>query len=123
MMKRLFDSLQTYANQLLGLMLAKCIHIRRVYPYPSVFIRIGKAIQRHVDSHLNETKPVASQIWSCPVLNEQDQIEKSRVSIQQADREKIVSLLMVFVLIATLCLKPCAAFITFSLSRGSTVSH
>ena len=35
-----FESLRTYLNQLLGMMLASYIHIRCVNPCPRVFIRV-----------------------------------------------------------------------------------
>ena len=51
--------------------------------------------------------------WSCPISNEQDQNVIMKASLQQADRRKLTaSVLMGFVLIATLCLKPWVAFIT-----------
>ena len=48
-----------------------------------------------------------------PFSNEQDQNVKLKASLQQADRRKLTaSVLMGFVLIATLCLKPWVAFTT-----------
>ena len=51
------------------------------------FVRVGIYIQRHVDSQLNKTEPSAVKRWSSPILNEQEQIAKSRASIQQEDRK------------------------------------
>ena len=60
-----------------------------------------------------QNNPVALKIWSCLIFNEQDLIVKMRASTLQADRRKlIVSVLMGFVLIAILCLKPWIAFTT-----------
>ena len=60
-----------------------------------------------------KTRPAAFKIWSCPISNEQDQNVKLKASLQQADRKKLTALvLMGFVLIATLYLKPCVAFTT-----------
>ena len=96
-------------------MLANYILIRCVNPCPPVFIRIGISIQRQVDSQLDKTRPEALETWSDPIFSEQDQIAKSRASIQQADRKKLTApVLMDFVLIATLCLNPWAASITFA---------
>ena len=64
-------------------------------------------------------RPPASKIWSCLFSNEQDQNVKLKASLQQADRRKLTaSVLMDFVLIATLCLKPWVAFITSVLVRS-----
>ena len=63
-------------------------------------------------------RPPALKIWSCLFSNEQDQNVKSKTSLQQADRRKLTaSVLMDFVLIATLCLKPWVDFITSALVR------
>ena len=105
-MKLLFESLQTYANLLLGLMPANYITTRCVNPCLPVFIRIGIWIQKRVDSHLDKTRPEALKIWSCPISNEQDQNVKLKASLQQADRKMTASVLIGFVLIATLCSKP-----------------
>ena len=113
LMKLLFESLQTFANLLLEMMPANHIPIRCVNPCPLVFIRVGISIQKRVDSHPDKTRPAALKIWSCPISNEQDQNVKLKASLQQADRRKLtVSVLMGFVLIATLCLKPWLAFTT-----------
>ena len=102
-MKVFFQSLQIYANQLLGLTPANYIPTRCVNPCLSVFIRVGIWIQKRVDSHLDKTRPAALKIWSCPFSNEQDQNVKFKASLQQADRRKVTaSVLMGFVLIATL---------------------
>ena len=93
---------------------ADYIHIQFVNPCPPVLILVGITIQRHADSQLNKRRPVALKIWSCPIFDGQDQIAKSRDSVQQADKQKLTaSVLMVFVLIGTLALRPWAAFITF----------
>ena len=69
--------------------------------------------QKRKYSHLDKTRPAALKRWSCPIFNEQDQIVKLKASLQQADRRKLTaSVLMGFVLIATLCFKPRAAFTT-----------
>ena len=114
LIKLLSESLQTYANLLLRLMPANCIPTRCVNPCRPVFIRNGISIQKRVDSHLDETRPAALEIWSCLISNEQDQNVKLKASLQQADRRKLIALvLMGFVLIAILCLKQWVAFITF----------
>ena len=60
-----------------------------------------------VYSHLDRIKAAALKIWSCPISNEQDQNVKLKASLQQADRRKLTaSVLMAFVLIPTLYLKP-----------------
>ena len=105
--------IQTYANLFLGLTPADYIPTRCVNPCLPVFIRVGISIQKRVDSHLDQTKPAALKIWSCPISNEQDQNVKMKASLQQADRRKLTaSVLMGFVLIAILCLKPWVAFAT-----------
>ena len=84
-----------------------------VNPCRPAFIRVGILIQKRVDSYLDKTRPAALKKWSCPISNEQDQNVKLKASLQQADRRKLtVSVLMRFVLIATLCLKPWFAFTT-----------
>ena len=113
MMKLLFESLQTNANLLLGLMQANHIPIRWVNPCLPVFICAGISIQIRVDLRLDKTRPAALRIWSCPSSNEQDQNVKLKASLQQAERRKLTaSVLMGFVLTATLCLKPWVAFTT-----------
>ena len=62
LMKLLFESLQTYANLLLELMLANHIPTRCINPCPSVYIRVGIYIQKPVDSNLDKTRPVALKI-------------------------------------------------------------
>ena len=57
LMKLLFESLQTYANLLLGLTPANSIPTRCVNPCLPVFIRSGIWIQKREDSHLDETRP------------------------------------------------------------------
>ena len=74
---------------------------------------LGISIQKQVDSHLDKTSSAALKIWSCPITDEQDQNVKLKASLKQADRRKLTtSLLMGFVLIATLFLKPWVAFTT-----------
>ena len=124
LMKLLIESLGTYANLLLKLMPANYILTRCVNPCPPVFTRVGISIQKRVDSHLDKTRPAALKIWSCPISNEQDLIVKLRGSTLQADRRKLTaSVLMGFVLIATLYLKPWVAFTTSVLSRAASFSH
>ena len=106
-MKLLFESLLTYAYQMLGLMLANFIHIRCVNPCPPVLILVGIWIQRPVFSPLADTRPVVLKRRSCPIFNEQDQIAKLRASSGQADGRKLTdSVMTVFVRIATLRSKP-----------------
>ena len=56
LMKLLFESLQTFANLLLGLMPANYIPIRCVNPRLPAFMRVGIWIQKRVDSHLDKTR-------------------------------------------------------------------
>ena len=120
-MKLLTESLQTYANLLLELMPANYTPTHCSNPCPSVFLRVGISIQKRVDSHLDKTRPAALKIWSCPISNERDQNEKLKDSLQQADRQKMTaSVLMGFVIIATLYLKPWVAS-TFSVLAKSCV--
>ena len=86
LMTFLFESLQTYANLLLGLTLANCIPTRCVNPCLPVFIRVGIWTQKRVDSHLDNSRRAALRIWSCPNSNEQDQNVKLEASLQQAER-------------------------------------
>ena len=114
LMKLFFENHQIYANLLLGLTLANHTLTRCVNPCRPVFIRVGIWTQKRVDSYLDKTRPAALKIWSCLISNEQDQNVKLKASLQQADRKKLTaSVLMGFVLIATLCLKPWVAFTTF----------
>ena len=113
LIKLLFEKLQTYANLLLGLMPANYIPTRCVNPCLPVFIRLGISIQKRVDSHLDKARPASLIKWSCPISNEQDQNVTLKVTLRQADKRKLtVSMLMGFVLIATLYLKPWVAFTT-----------
>ena len=113
LMKLLFENQQAYANILLGLTLANSTPTGYVNPCLSVFISVGIWTQKRVDSYLDKTRPEVFKIWSCPISNEQDLIVKLRASTLQVDRRKLIaSVLMGFVLIATLCLKPWVAFIT-----------
>ena len=121
LMKLLSESLQTYANLLLELMPANYTPTRCVNPCRPVFIRVGISIQKRVDSHLDKTRPAALKIWSCPISNDQGQNVKLEASLQQADRRKTTaSVLMGYVLIATLYLKPWVAF-TFSVPVKSCI--
>ena len=82
------------------------------------------SIQKLVDSYLDKTRPAVLKIWSCPISNEQDQNVKLIAFLQQADRRKLTaSVLMGFVLIATLCLKPGLLLPLPSLSRAASFSH
>ena len=109
--KLLFESLQTYANLLLGLMPANYIPTRCVNPCLPVFIRVGISIQRHEDSPLNKTRPTALKRWSSAFFKEQNQNVKVKASIQQADERKLTtSVFMGFVLIANLCSKEWVVF-------------
>ena len=113
LMKLLFESLQIYANPLLEMMPANYIPTRCVNPCPAVFIRVEISIQKRVDSHLDKARPSALKIWSCPISNEQDQNVNLKASLRQPDRRNLtVSVLMGFVLIARLYLKPWVAFTT-----------
>ena len=92
---------------------ANYIPTRCVNPCRPVFICVGISVQKRVKSHLDKTRPATLKIWSCPISNEQDQKVKLKTSLQQADRRKLTAaVLMGFVLIATLCLKPWFAFTT-----------
>ena len=73
LMKLLFESLQTYANLLLGLMPVNYTLIRCVNPGRPVFIRFRISIQKRVDSYLDKTRPAVLKIWSCLISNEQNQ--------------------------------------------------
>ena len=124
LMKLLFESLQIYANLLLGLMPTNYIPTRCVNPCLPVFIRVGISMHRRVDLRFDKIRPAALNFWSCPISNQQDQIVKQKASLQQADRRKLTSsVLMGFFLIATLCLKPWVAFTTSDLSRAASLSH
>ena len=132
LMKLLSESLQTYANLLLGLIPDKYNPTRCSNHCPPIFLRVGISIQKPVDSNLDKTRPVALEIWWCLIFNVQDLNLKVRASTPQADRKKInASLLMGFVLIAILCLKQWVAFTTsapvkscvlFSLKKISNVA-
>ena len=96
------------------------IDASQLYPYsmcqpmPTGLIRVGISFLKTVHSHLDKTRLIALKIWSCLIFNLQDLIVKLRASTLQADRRKLTpSVLMVFVLIAELCLKQWVAFTTF----------
>ena len=113
LMKLLFENQQTFANLLLRLTLANYTPTRCVNPCQPVFIRVEISIQKRVVSYLDKTRVAALKIWWCLSSNEQDQNVKLKASLKQADRRKLTSsVLMGFVLIATLCLMPWVAFTT-----------
>ena len=100
-------------KSIVGIDASQLFPTRCVNPCWPVSIRVGISIQKRVDSYLDKTRPAALKIWWCPTSNEQDQSVKMRASLQQADRRKMTaSVLMGFVFIATLCLKPWVAFTT-----------
>ena len=111
LMKLLFESLQTFAKQLLGLMQANNIHVRCVNPCGPVFICSGISIQRQVVLSFDKTGHAALKTWSCPIFNEQDQIFKLKIALQQADRRKLTAVLLIgFVLVPALWSKLSVAF-------------
>ena len=68
---------------------------------------------KRVDSHLDKTRPATLKLRSCPFSDEQDQNAKKEASLQQADIKKsTASVLIGFVLIATMYLKQGVAFTT-----------
>ena len=65
LMVLLFESLQTYANLLLGLMTVSYIPTRCVNPCLTVFIRVGIPIQKRVASHLdNKSRSFENMVMS-----------------------------------------------------------
>ena len=118
LMKLLSESLQTCANLLLGLMPANYILTQCVNPCRPDSIRVGISIQKLVDSHLDKTRPAVLEIWSCLISNEQYQKVKLRAALQQADKKMTPSVLMGFVLNATLCSKPWVAFTTSASAKS-----
>ena len=101
------------------------IDASQLYPYsmcqpmPTGLIRVGIWTQKRVVSHLDKTRLAAMKIWSRPISIEQDQNVKLKASLQQVDRRKLIALvLMGFVLIATLCLRPRVAFTTSVLVKS-----
>ena len=123
LLMKILSKICKHANLLLGLMRANYIPIRCVSPCRPVIMRVGISIQKLVDSYLDKTRPAASKIKSCLTSNEQDQNVNFKASLQQADRRKLTaSVLMGFVLIATLCLKPWVAPTTSVLVK-SCVPH
>ena len=85
-----------------------------IYAHRSLFIRVGRSIQKAVDSHLDKTRPVPLKIWSWLIFNVEDLIVNLRASTLQANRRKLItSVLMGFVFIATVCLKQWDSFTTF----------
>ena len=98
-------------KSIVGIGASQLYSYSRCQPMPTGLYRVGIWIQKRVDSHLDKTRPAALRIWSCPISNAQEQNVKLKASLQQADRRKLTdSVLMGFVLIATLCLKPWVAF-------------
>ena len=98
---------------MLGLTLAIYTPTRCVNPCRPVFIRVGISVQRRVDLRRDRTWPAAFKLCSCLVFNEQDQNVKLISSLQQANRRKLTALvLMGFIFIATLSLKPWVSFTT-----------
>ena len=111
-------------NSLLRLMPANYWPTRCVKTCRLVFMRVETSLQSRTDSGLDKRKPVDSKIWSCLIFNQQVQNRTLKISTEQADKTKlIVSVLMDFVLNATLCLTPCVASIIFSLPRNTSTSH
>ena len=81
----------------------RCVNLRQ-----SVFSRVEISIHRLIDSHLDKTTQaqVTLKKWSCPNFKEKDQIAKSKSRASNTDRiQMTASVLMVFVVIATLRLK------------------
>ena len=104
----------TIANPLSRLMLINCTLTPCVNRCRPVFIPVGTLIQKPTDSWLIRTRPVALKIWSCVNFKKENQILKSKASMQEADRGKfIASVSMDFVPITTLCSEQWLAFITF----------
>ena len=89
-MKLSFESLQTDANHLLGLVVANYTPTLCVNSYPAVFLRVSFSIHRQVDSHLYKTGPQGLKIWSCPIFNEQGEIEKTSPFVHQVDKKNWV---------------------------------
>ena len=119
LMKLLSKSLQSCANLLLGLIPANFTPTQCANPCPPVFIQVGISIQKPIDSHLDKIRTVALKIWSCLFFNVQDLILKLRASTLQADRRELIdSLVMGFVLITILCVKPWVASIIFVLVKS-----
>ena len=113
-----FGNRQTYANLLSGLMPANYIHIWCVSPCGPVFIRVGSLIQKPAGSNFVKARPAALKLWSCPIVKELELIVELETSIQQAGERKLTGLvLMGFVLIATLCLKPRVASTTLCFAK------
>ena len=96
------------------------IDASQLYPYSMCQpMPTGLYTRWDIDSETGRFTPRQSktrsfEIWYCLIFNEQDLIVKLRASTLQADRRKLIpSVLMGFVLIATLCLKQWDAFTTF----------
>ena len=114
LMKVSLENQPTYANLLLGLIWVNYTPTRCVNLCQPVFIKVGTSVQRQIDLRFDKTKPAALKKWSCPFFKKKDQNLKLKASLQQADRRELTALVLVgFVVIATLCLKPWVAFTTF----------
>ena len=83
-------------------MLANYIHTRCVNPCRSVFISVGILNRLRIDLRLDETSLAALKKRSYPTFNEQDHNVKLRASTLQAEKKLTASMLMEFILIATL---------------------
>ena len=110
--KLLFKSLQTYANQLLGLMEANSNRIRHVSPCPPVFIGVGISIRRQVASHPDKTRRIALKNKHVLFSTNKTRFRRQKI-LYNRHSEKVDCLsLDGFLTIATLCLKQWAAFFT-----------
>ena len=106
LMELSFENEQFYANLSLGLFLANYSHFQYVNLCQSDSIRAGILIKRRVDAHLKRKTPVASKVRSRLIINEPGLKVSLKASIQRAGpRNWTASVLMVFVLLTTPCLK------------------
>ena len=98
---------------------------RCVYARPLVPVCVGISIQKPVNSHLDKTITVAlKKKWSWPIFNEQDIIMKLKAFTIKTDRRKMTaSVLMGFVLLATLCWSNGLLLQLLSLSRAASISR
>ena len=95
------------------------IDASQLYPYSTCQpMPTGLYTHWNFDSEMSRFTPRQNKTCSFEIMvmffsNQQDQNVKLKASLQQADRRKLTaSMLMSFVLIATLCFKPWAAFTT-----------
>ena len=103
------------AKESLVLMRVNSIRTQRANLSQQYSTRIVILIRRPADSYCDRTGPIALKKLSCLISKEQNENVALRASIQQADRIKLIaSLLMGFVLLATLCLRLRVAFTTFA---------